>query len=526
MKIRNRLLIAFVAMTIFPLLLTLCCANFILRKQSTPYQNKTNQSYSHFDFLMDPLSFFYQTTLAEYRMIETAIEENPDQFLDAAYSEKIDSNLLEEESSLIVLHQGDIIYKSPHVKDIDSFPNRRNWQEGTSDQITYLHNSGKCIVKGKYFFFHDGSPGTVLLITDFTKVRSRWVYALKDIFVALFIIFVATNALLTAWIYQSIVRPLNILRLATTQIGNGILNHSIQVTGNDEIGQLCTDFDNMRIRLKNIINRQLHTEKDILELLDNLSHDLKTPITAIKGYTEGIMDGVADTEEKQLRYLKTIYTKSNDISYLIDELSVYAKIEQNVLPYNFIPVNLNEYFNDCIDSFRLDLEQDHISIDYYNNTEPSTVVLIDPQQLHRAIQNLIENVVKYNDSPDRHIYVRIEDLPDKTNKPQFLQISENGHQMPPEKISKSFVRIEIEDNGPGIAAKDLPHIFDRFYRADNSRNSSKRGSGLGLAIVKMIIYDHGGTVGAESIEGTGSLFHFTLRKIVHDQMCGMLPRQQ
>lgn len=518
MKIRNRLLVSFVVMTIFPLLLTLCCANFILRKQGTPYQDKKNGNYGNFDFLMDPLDFFYQMTLDEYHKIEAALEENPDQFLDTAYSAKIDTNLLEKESSLIVLREGKYIYKNAHLKDIDTFPIRQNWHADDSDQITYLNSTGKCIMKAKNFHFRDGTQGTILLITNFTKVRNRWIHALKDIFLALFIIFLATNALLTAWIYQGIVRPLNILRLATTEIGNGILNHPIQVTSKDEIGQLCTDFDNMRIRLKNIINRQIHTEKDILELLDNLSHDLKTPITAIKGYTEGIMDGVADTKEKQLRYLKTIYTKSNDISYLIDELSVYAEIEQNVLPYNFIPVNLDRYFSDCIDSFLLDLEQDHISIDYYNSTDPSTKVLIDPQQLHRAIQNLIENAAKYNDSPDGHIYVRIEDMPEKTNKPQFLQINENGTQMRPERISKSFVRVEIEDNGPGIAAKDLPHIFDRFYRADDSRNSSKRGSGLGLSIVKMIIYDHGGTVGAESIEGTGSLFHFTLRKVNPEEM--------
>lgn len=514
MKIRNRLLIAFVVMTIFPLLLTLCCANFILLKQGTPYQNRKAQSYSHFDFLMDPLSFFYQMTLDEYCKIEAAIEENPDQFQDAAYLAKLDTDLLEKESSLIVLSEGIYIYKTACLKDTDTFTIRHNWQGGDSDQITYLNSTGKCIVKEKNFTFHDGTQGTILLITDFTKVRNRWIHVLQDIFVALFIIFLATNALLTAWIYQSIVRPLNILRLATTQIGNGILNHPIPATGRDEIGQLCTDFDNMRIRLKNIINRQLHTEKDILELLDNLSHDLKTPITAIKGYTEGIMDGVADTKEKQLRYLKTIYTKSNDISYLIDELSVYTKIEQNVFPYDFVPVNLDEYISDCIDSFRLDLERDHISIDYYNSTDSSTKVLIDPQKLHRAIQNLIGNAVKYNDNPDGHIYVRIEELPEKANKPQFLQSNENGMQMRPEGISMSFVRVEIEDNGPGIAPKDLPHIFDRFYRADDSRNSSKRGSGLGLAIVKMIIYDHGGTVGAESIEGVGSLFHFTLRKVL------------
>jgi len=517
MKIRNRLLVAFVIMTIFPLLVTLCCTNFILRKQSIQYQDSPSDGCNTFDYLLNPLNFFYEITLTEFNKIEAALKENPDRFLKTGYLEKIDEKLLEKDSYLIVLSDQNYIYRSENVEELINFPIHHQWRDG-ADQVTYLDSRGKCIIKEKDFFFRDGTPGSLFLISDYTRIRNDWIEALQYIFAALLIIFLATNALLTAWIYQSIVRPLNILRLATTQIGNGILSNPIQVTGSDEIGQLCVDFDNMRIRLKNIINQQLHTEKDILELLDNLSHDLKTPITAIKGYTEGIMDGVADTEEKRQRYLKTIYTKSNDISYLIDELSVYTKIEQNALPYNFIPVNLDEYFNNCIDSFRLDLEQKHISIDYYNSTDLSTKVLIDPQQLHRAIQNLIENVAKYNDSPDAHIYVRIEDMPENTNKPQFLQISEDGTEIHPGRICKSFIRVEIEDNGPGIAPKDLPHIFDRFYRADTSRNSSKRGSGLGLAIVKMIIYDHGGTVGADSIEGTGSLFYFTLRKEALEEM--------
>lgn len=517
MKIRNRLLTAFVIMTILPLLLTLCCISFILHKQTIHCQDNYNiprKAYRNLDFIVNPLNFFYQATLSEYQSLASTIKENPDKILEQAYLKDFDKKLQKKNSYLVVLKNEQFIFNGNMAgrKKTEFLPIASS-RHNESENLTFFDNKGTTIVKEKTFEFSDGSLGQVILVSDFTEMRNQWVHSIRDIMISFFIIFLATNSLLTAWIYQSIVRPLNILRLATTQIGNGILNEPIRATSNDEIGQLCNDFDEMRIRLKNIINQQLHTEENMREMLSSLSHDLKTPITAIKGYTEGILDGVADTEEKRLRYLQTIYAKTTDISYLIDELSIYAKVEQNTLAYHFIPVNLEEYFHDCIDYFTLDLEQNHISIDYYNSTDTSTQVMADPEQLRRVMQNIIDNAVKYIENEDGHIYIRIENMPEKTEAPLFRQINEDGTDLYPRKISNAFVRVEIEDNGPGIPAKDLPHIFDRFYRADASRNSSKRGSGLGLAIVKMIILDHGGEVGVDSIEGLGSRFYFTLRKV-------------
>ena len=518
MKLRSRLLIAFLIITILPLCLTVCCVNLILERQHEYCQENYNiskSSFNNLEAIVNPLNFFYQLTLTEYEKLEAAIEENPDKFLDISYVKKFDQ-ALKKNSHLVVLKEEKTIYINDIVEDLVTLPINTSHDNASSNLILF-DEKGTCIIKEKTFTFCDGMPGRLLLISDFTGIHNEWINSLKAISLTLCIIFLVTNGLLAIWIYQSIVRPLHILRLATTQIGNGILSKAIPVTSNDEIGELCTDFDNMRIRLKEIINRQLHTEENLQEILSSLSHDLKTPITAIKGYTEGLLDGVADTDEKKQRYLQTIYAKSNDISYLIDELAIYTKIEQNVLAYNFIPINLEEYFKDCIDYFKLDLEQDNFSIDYYNSTDFSTMVVVDPQQLRRVIQNIIHNAVKYNDKEHGHIYVRIENMPDRTNRPIFRQINEEGTDIYPGSICKSFVRVEIEDNGPGIPAKDLPHIFDKFYRADTSRNSSKGGSGLGLSIVKMIIYDHGGEVGADSIEGTGTRFYFTLKKITKEE---------
>ena len=222
-------------------------------------------------------------------------------------------------------------------------------------------------------------------------------------------------------------------------------------------------------------------------MLVNISHDLKTPITAIKGYVEGIMDGVADTPEKMERYIKTIYNKANDMNRLINELTYYSGIDSNRIPYNFHRINVAEFFQDCVEDVGLDLESKDIELNYSNLVDPDTRIIADPEQLKKVINNIIGNSIKYIDKPKGIINIRILDEVDS-------------------------IRVEIDDNGKGIAAKDLGSIFERFYRTDASRNSAMGGSGIGLSIVKKIIEDHGGYIWATSKEGEGTCLHFVIRK--------------
>ena len=255
----------------------------------------------------------------------------------------------------------------------------------------------------------------------------------------------------------------------------------------DEIGEVCVAFEEMRLKLKGQIERNIQYEKESKELISNISHDLKTPMTAIKGYIEGIMDGVADTEEKRNRYIRTIYNKANDMDRLINELTFYSKIDTNRIPYTFNKINVREYFDDCVEEVGLDLESKNIELSYFNSVENDVLVIADAEQLKRVINNIVGNSIKYMDKPKGYISIRVKDVGD-------------------------FIQVEIEDNGRGISAKDLPYIFDRFYRTDTSRNSSKGGSGIGLSIVRKIIEDHGGKIWANSKLGCGTVMYFVLRK--------------
>lgn len=333
------------------------------------------------------------------------------------------------------------------------------------------------------------SDGTVydISITDSADSQGRVHVMAKDLFISAFVILISVALVVGLWVYRSIAVPLVKLKKATQNIKEGNLDFVLDVEGKDEFSELCQDFEEMRRRLKESTEEKSLIEKENRELISNISHDLKTPITAVKGYVEGIMDGVADTPEKMDRYVRTIYNKTNEMDHLINELTFYSKIDTNRIPYTFNKINVEDYFEDCSEEVGLELETRGIELVYANYVEKDVMVIADGEQIRRVIHNIISNAIKYMDKPKGIIQIRIKDVGD-------------------------FIQIEIEDNGKGIGPKDLPYIFDRFYRTDVSRNSSKGGSGIGLSIVKKILEDHGGKVWATSRLGIGTIMYFVLRK--------------
>ena len=312
---------------------------------------------------------------------------------------------------------------------------------------------------------------------------------LKHFTMIMVVILVVTSIIITSWIKKDIYNPVKEISIAMQNIADGNFDYRLPETRDDEIGQLFGNYEQMRLRLKENAEEKNENEKKQKELVSNISHDLKTPITSIKGYVEGIMDGVANTPEKMDKYIKTIYNKSNDMDRLINELTTYSGIDSNKIPYHFHILNISDYFSDCIEEIGLDLESKNIQLNYTNLAPADTCVVADPEQMKKVINNIISNSVKYMGHDNGVISISIID-------------------------DNESVKIEIEDNGKGIASKDIGNIFERFYRTDASRNSLQGGSGIGLSIVKKIVEDHGGYVWATSKEGEGTCMHFVLRKYV------------
>ena len=209
-------------------------------------------------------------------------------------------------------------------------------------------------------------------------------------------------------------------------------------------------------------------------LLANFSHDLKTPITSIMGYVEGIQDGIADTPEKMKRYLDTIHTKAEVIDDLVNNLSVFSKLELSRLIFEFKEGDINSFMRDFVDDYRLDLEKNGIKLETDIPID-EVIVRMDYEKISRVFSNLIDNAVKY----------RSEDNP-------TLSVSTM--------CSDGGVYVNISDNGIGIDENELKNVFDGFYRVDSSR--SIKGSGLGLGIAKQIVEKHGGKIWLKS-DGLG-----------------------
>ena len=309
--------------------------------------------------------------------------------------------------------------------------------------------------------------------------------------IAFVLILVATSLILTTWLSRGFFEPVNELNVAMKHIKDGNFDYMLPTDINEkgEIGELYRNYEDMRLRLKESADEKVIREGQNKELISNISHDLKTPITAIKGYSQGLLEGVADTPERQMKYIRTIYNKANDMNNLINELTLYSSIDNNRIPYNFTRINVGDYFGDCIEEIGMELESKDIKLNYANLTTPDTQIVADAEQLKRVVNNIVSNSVKYLGREDGSgiIDIRILDEVDS-------------------------VRVEIEDNGKGIGASEIPNIFDRFYRTDASRNSKQGGSGIGLSIVKKIVEDHGGYIWATSHEGEGTCMHFVLRK--------------
>jgi signal transduction histidine kinase len=226
------------------------------------------------------------------------------------------------------------------------------------------------------------------------------------------------------------------------------------------------------------------------EMIKNISHDIETPLTSIKGYVEGIMDGVADTPEKRDRYIKIIYNKTIEIERLIEELTLYSKIDSNRMPFNFEKVLANQYFKEYSKDLRWDLEANGIEFYYTSEIGEQTEFMIDSEQFKRAINNIIINSIKYVDKnkPEKNLKMRLKEV-------------------------GNIVQLEITDNGVGIAKKDMPYVYDRFFRGDASRNTSSGGSGIGLSIVKRIVKEHNGKIFITSELGKGTTVYIMIRKV-------------
>lgn len=333
----------------------------------------------------------------------------------------------------------------------------------------------------------EGSTGYVLLFAPTDPSSTTYLTRfLLSIAITFFLSFILTNVMVSIQLSREILSPLNHLKKAATEIRSGNLNYPIVEEGDQELRELCRDLELMRVKLKDSIRTQLKFEENRTLLISSISHDLRTPVTSIKGYVEGILDGIANTPEKQERYLKTIYTKAQQVDQMIEDLLLYAKLDLNQLPFDFERTDIEKYLQDFIHENEPECEKTGIRLAFQNELSRAYEIPLDRERFRRVLMNILDNSRKHMKKVRGQITVTLRE-------------------------TQSSIILELRDNGVGIPEQDLPHIFDRFYRSDRSRGEIK-GSGLGLAIAKQIAEGHNGRIWAVSHGDEGTSILISLSK--------------
>lgn len=377
-------------------------------------------------------------------------------------------------------------------KDINMFDAEKCMDEVDKQPINPLVNINNIsyMVDVSNIKYNDGTNGNIILMCP----AGSSVNIIKQFIIVIIVTFIISSVIvniISSYLFsKTIAGPITNLKKATAEISSGNLDCEIIEEGDEEIKELCSDFEKMRIQLKDSVHMKLKYDDDRKMLVSSISHDLKTPITSIKGYVEGILDGVANTNEKRDNYLKTIYRKSEQMDGMIDDLLLYSKLDLKQIPFNFRKTDILEYFRYCIEESALELKKYNIKINLINNLDGSPYVMMDMERMRRVIVNIIDNSRKYMDKNEGKINILLRE-------------------------TDLSIIIEIRDNGAGISKDEINNIFERFYRADSARSGVK-GSGLGLAIAKQIVEGHKGRIWAISHGNEGISVLISLAKIMGD----------
>ena len=286
-----------------------------------------------------------------------------------------------------------------------------------------------------------------------------------------FIIFL-TNRFLTRFVFRKIADPLKTLAESVRQIRDGNLTHQIAYTEADEFQPVCEDFNEMARRLKASVEQTQKEEESRRELLAGISHDIRSPLTSIRAYVEGLLDGVADTREKQALYLSTIRKKTVEIDQMVKKLFLFAKMELGEYPYNPECLDLVKEIRDFVLASAEEYLGRGLRIELRSLPEAAAAEA-DPTYFRSILQNLLDNSAKYKGK-------------------------ETGTASLSGEISAERFFLYADDDGPGVPEEALPKLFDVFYRSDPSRKNPNQGSGLGLAIVAKSVKRMGGSVHAEN----------------------------
>ncbi len=299
-------------------------------------------------------------------------------------------------------------------------------------------------------------------------------------------VFLIIKEILQAFFFKRISRrfiePLINLKTGFDAIGEGDYSVRVEAVHHGDMNKLFKAFNAMAYKLEENEHIKRQYEDNRKQLIANISHDLKTPITTVQGYIEVLEEGVVKDPDKTNRYLKIMKNNTEYINRLIDDLFLFSKLDIDQVQFEFSRVNAHDFFNDMMEEFQISHLESGFKFSYQNDIEASVWLRVDGKRLYRAIKNIVDNSEKYASVG-------------QVTKVDVDLSTRDG-----------FLTLKFRDYGPGIPDDKLSHIFDRFYRVDDERTKMLNSTGLGLAIAKELIVAHEGHIVAGNHKSGGAIF--------------------
>ncbi len=387
-----------------------------------------------------------------------------------------------------VMIGSEVIFAGPNITEFDVRSVLLELSAGKTE--TLLEGLGQLSISREQYAGHNGVLYTVVKLTPVLELDVIYRRLLLFVVSVFFITFLVAVVIAEQHNERGIIHPLGQLKQAAERLTEGDVTVPMPACGIGEVEELAEAMERLRLKLCDSVQHSRQLEEERTFLLSSISHDLKTPVTAVRGYIEGVLDGVADSPEKKRTYLVKAVEKLGMLTTMIDDLLLYSRLDSGRVPFSFSYVSVLGFMQQQIDDFLPLFAAEGRSLILVNELRTAATLRLDGERFQRVIQNIFNNAIRHT-------------APQMGAVTVFLRETE------------VCVVIEIHDNGDGIAPEDLPHIFERFYRADSARTVDG-GSGLGLAIARQLVTGMGGRIWAVSPPGEGCSILISMKKYQKD----------
>ncbi len=467
MTVKKRLAISNIIMIVIPVVITLLVGVICLGGIYITLHNSNG-------FGFENSGEFYNTSQAVSSKMYEIFEHSSD---DTKTRLEAIGNIIDKNTTFVQVYEnGKDFYKAGNEKIAD--------KALTSSAKSIGSNAFVSNEKSELYYYSESSNGKNYELYLFSNNNHQDNTSVKRVFVLSVIIVIAailfsiafTNRFLTRFVFKKVEEPIDILSHGVNEIASGNLDYRLNYNKNDEFLPVCIAFNDMAGRLKKSVELAQKNEENRKELLLDISHDLRSPLTSIQAYVEGLIDGVANSPQMRDKYLQTIKRKTIDIEKMVSSLFAYSKLDMEEFALDEEQIALTDFIENTIESVKDEYGDKGLDIEI--KADEKINIIADRELLIRIMSNILDNSLKYKIKEQA--------------KSEIIISRENN-----------FARLEFADDGPGVDAGNIDKLFEVFYRTDKARSNTSNGSGIGLAFVKKAVLAMGGRVEASGNEHGG-----------------------